>query len=206
MHLRGIPADCDSGLPTLCCGAGPATWSYHEFLSITPLGVVPCTNLHLENLFAGHTGNPLQKIVSQTWEPGAYRERNWKGSQPLLHELYSSCCESSELSSMFGPQLFPKKNCNIHLFQTCTDRAILTLIVIANFQPFFFFSLLNSVRALPVLGGTGPSVYVQVMEKYYFCTKWAQYVPKLEGLYLQSWLLLHIAWIFLHWGPNLESI
>ena len=127
--------------PRLCCGAGPATWSYQEFLSVTPLGVVPCTTLHLENLFAGHTSNPLQKIVSsQTWEPGACREHNWKGSQPLLHELYNSCCESSELSSMFGPQLFPKKTCNIYVFQNCADHVTLTLIANANFQPVFFSS------------------------------------------------------------------
>lgn len=92
VHLWGIPEDCVSGFPCLCCSAGTAVWSYHEFLSVIPLGIVPCTTLHLENLFAGHTGNPLQKPVSQAWEPGAYRENNWKGSQPWawLRELCHS--------------------------------------------------------------------------------------------------------------------
>lgn len=90
--------------PQLCCGAGPATLSYHEFLSVTSLGIIPCTTLHLENLFAGHTGNPLQKIVSQTWEPRAYREHNWKGSQPLLHELWIFRVEQHVWTTMFSKE------------------------------------------------------------------------------------------------------
>jgi len=105
---------------------------------------------------------------------------------------------------MFGPQVFPKKNCNIYIFQNGTNHAILTLIATANFQPVFFLLLIQWELCLYCEGLL--SVYVQVMEKYYFCTKCAQYVPKIEGVYLQSWLLLHIAWTFLHWGPNPESV
>lgn len=61
MCLGSIPERCDSGLPWLCCGA---TWSYQEFLSVTPLGVALCSAVHLENLFAGHADNPLQNCIT----------------------------------------------------------------------------------------------------------------------------------------------
>lgn len=70
---------------------------------------------------------------------------------------------------MFGPQLFSKEKLQHLQISNHADPAVVTSIAIPNLQP--DFPLLSSAGALPVLCRTGPSVYIQVMEKYYFCTK-----------------------------------
>lgn len=83
-------------------------------------------------------------------DTGAWRSQysvTGRGANPYCRNR-TALAVNLELSSMFGPQPFPRGNCNTYVFQTCTDHALLTVTEIASFQPVFF--LLNSVGALTV--------------------------------------------------------
>lgn len=148
LNLRLNSCICEASLRTVApvsSGSGVVQDPPHEVLMsfcVLPLRVLLHSLLCTWKICLLDTqgGNPLRKVVSQTREPGAHRQCNWKGSRPLLQKLYSTCCGSSELSSAFGPRAFPKGNCNTYMSQTCTDHALLTFTaIIASFQSVFFF-------------------------------------------------------------------
>lgn len=166
-------------------------WSYQEFLSVTPLGVRTWRTC-LQDMQIIHC-----RTVSQTWA-WCLERASVKGEQRFTAGIVQFLLWLFRAEHCVWTTAFSKEKLQYLHISNHTDPAVVTSIAVPNLQP--DFPLLSSAGAFAVLCRTGPSVYIQAMEKYYFCTKWDQCVPSV-GDCIYSPNHCHFSSL----GPNPES-